>query len=135
MFYFLLILTISGCQWDTSSDNLPNDYVLSWVDLPTYRNIHKEGRGMLVKPHVFEVGFDNNYIIVKQNPLLGEFLDAKIDESTLNYFIVRMEHDNIQEMVWGPLTSYEFDSLCYVLNISEIDFSIIYEKEKNVRLD
>ena len=130
-----VLLFFVGCQWDSSSYSLPNDYVISWVDLPNYRNIHKEGSSMAIRPHVFEVGFNEEYIIAKQHPQVGEFQDANTDKTRLNYYILKMEKNNIKEKIWGALTLEEFVNLSLELGISDIEFTIKYKVDESTRVD
>ena len=135
IFLVLVSVLLVGCQWDSSTESLPNDYVISWVDLPNYRNIHKEGRSMAIRPHVFEIGYNDEYIIAKQHPQAGDFQDANTDVTKVNFFVLKMEQNNLEEKIWGALTELEFISLLKDLGISDIEFTIKYKVDENIRID
>jgi hypothetical protein len=137
----LIIVTIvsfllNSCLWDdSSSDSLPNDYRLGWVDVPSNRNISRNSGGVRIDAHIFEVGYNRNYIIAKQHPQIGDFGLGETDKTKLNWFVLQMKKRSTGEEIWGPLTENEFRSLCDELEISDIEFSIKYEVDENIRID
>lgn len=134
------MFSLSSCQFDSWEKGLPNDYRISWVDLPSNRNISHETRGNRILSHVFEVGYNNDYIIAKQHPQIGSILvQQTTDKTVTNFFILRMEKNgifkNVKERIYGPLTEREFKLKQKELEISDIEFSIKYVVDEGIRMD
>ena len=72
----LIGITLTGCFWDETINtrNLVKDFNLSWWSEPRYQSLFENknkkeyGGGLIIPESVFAVGFDNNFIIVKQHP-------------------------------------------------------------------
>ena len=75
------------------------------------------------KPTVFAAGYNNDYIIAKQHPLIEARHDS-IDKSITNYYIVprKEEINNWTEyygLIIGPLTESEFNQKRKELGIAD----------------
>jgi hypothetical protein len=105
---FVLLLIMMSSWGCSSSDSgvlwKGGPYVLTWID-------HREnvflaydfgsgGGKETVAPCVFAVGFDGQYVVVKQHP--------NGDRKITNYFIVNAQKDSPDEPALGPFTEAEF---------------------------
>jgi hypothetical protein len=92
---------------------------------------HSEsGYWIMVKSTVFAVGFNDEFIIVKQHP--RTFPDQP-DKSITNYFIVPIYSRTIHSMdddVIGPLGKEDFDKKRIELGIADITFTRVLEELK-----
>jgi hypothetical protein len=80
--------------------------------------------GELVPATVFAVGYNNEYMIVKQHPLLS-FTNA-IDKTTTNYYILPILKTidwSTKNGLMGPLSLEDFDQWRKELRIENIPFT------------
>lgn len=131
--FCIVVALVIGCD-DASSVSLPHGYSLSFTDIPEMRNLLDHNDVGRISAHIFEVGYNQEYIIVKQHPIV--YIDGfpESNRSILNYFILRMEVDEISEEVWGPYDKAMFESKLHELDISELDFSIKYKVDGYERI-
>jgi hypothetical protein len=129
-------LFLGAClQFDSSEKSLPNNYEITWVDDPINRNISSEKGGKILPAHIFEVGYNDSYIIAKQHPQNGSFAKRVTNKEVINWFVLRMEKKGVLEKKYGPLTEREFVLKCKELEVSDIEFSIKYKVDENIRID
>jgi hypothetical protein len=137
----ILISTLSlvGCfAWfDSGSDRITGKFKVLWIDLPVKQHIaeeselHSSNSSEFVPPYVFAVGHDERYIIAKQHPLIEEKRNRyEIDTSITNYYVISI--DRLSSMVAmistleGPMTKSEFDNYREKLEITSIEFDMLY---------
>ncbi len=120
----LSLFTLSGCVFDSDSDNIIGDYETSWIDIPQTRNISKGEQ--IIPEYVSEIGHNSKYIIAKQHPIKpGNIVTVHTD--TTNYYIIEITANSFQDKpVYGPLDQKEFDSLRHQLNLTAIQFDMHY---------
>lgn len=122
----------SSClQFDSSEKSLLNNYEITWVDDPQNRNISHKSNGKVIGLHVFQVGYNDDYIIAKQHPVERN----KTDKRITNFFILEMEKKGVKQKVYGPLTKHRFEDVVDSLRITDIEFSIKYEVDRNRRIN
>lgn len=121
----VLLFQLSGCAlFDSDSDNVVDDYEVTWIDLHESRSLYKKEQ--LVPAYVFAVGYNSNFIYAKQHPLLQNSPE-KIDKNVVNYYIIERTNSEFQDKPkYGPLTRKSFDSLCNKLNIQSPKFDMTY---------
>lgn len=126
-----ILILISGCVFDSKEKTIIGPYKLGWIDLPETQSIYVEVRSSgsgptLVDEYIFEVGYNEDYIIAKQHPTSGLDDGNKINTSIIHYYIIdiREDFDPTNEKVLGPLTKSEFDKKREALGISEIPFDL-----------
>ncbi|WP_296621572.1 DUF3997 domain-containing protein [Marivirga sp.] len=123
-------LGISGCFgiFDSGSDTITDNYILSWIDLQESQVIRKTskecptGCEAMTPPYIFSVGFNDEFIVAKQHPTAGFEEGYKIDSSITNFFIIKLSNDE----VIGPLNKLQFDSTKSHLSIEDINFTMNY---------
>jgi hypothetical protein len=81
-------------------------------------------RGQIIGPKVTSYGWNNDFIIAKQNPVLG-WTDANVAMYTTSWFIVEVGSGKVH----GPLTEKEFSQLRQDLHVST-DLTFTKEVEK-----
>lgn len=133
-----MTLFISGCfgLFDSGSDRIAGKFIVLWIDLQEKQGVHEESElhssnsWEIVPPYVFAVGHDENYIIAKQHPLDETDFKYQVDNSITNYYIVEMVGVNSMVAttgtVRGPLDKSEFDSIRTHLDITSIEFDMLY---------
>jgi hypothetical protein len=122
-----VLLLLSGCfgLFDNGSDNIVDNYDTMWIDIHANRGLYNGQLGV-VPAYVFAVGYDSNYLFVKQHPLGGELKDRVLKSVTRYYLIRRTKSPSQDEPVYGPLKEEEFGALCSKLNIKNIRFTTHY---------
>jgi len=121
---FLILFTSCFGLFDSDTDNIVDDYVVTWVDLHEQRALFKHEE--LVAPYVFAVGYNSKFVFAKQHPLLPNSPE-KIDKSVVNYYIIERTKNDFQDKPkYGPFTKEEFHKKCSELGISEIEFILEY---------
>jgi hypothetical protein len=121
---FFILLSFSGCVFDSGSDTVVDGYEVTWIDLVEKRSINKGEE--LVPAYVFAVGHDSKYIFAKQYPLLPNSPD-KIDKRVINYFVIEITKEQFQDKSkYGPLTKQGFDGLCLRIGIQNPKFDMNY---------
>jgi hypothetical protein len=128
-----LIFSLFGClQWDFWEKKLPNGYYLSWVNLPINRDISK-GQGRLIGNYIFEIGYNDNFIIAKQHPMIGQVGLEKVDTSKINYYLIKFkETKSDDDQIIGPMTREVFLDVLENLKIEELSFDIKYNVESDI---
>ena len=122
--YFLLLQLFGCALFDSGSDNVVDDYEVTWIDLHETRSLNKKEE--LVPAYVFAVGHDKKFIYARQHPLLPDSPE-KIDKSIINYYIIERTKSEFQDKPkYGPLTKQGFDSLCIRLGILNPKFDMTY---------
>ena len=112
-----------------------DNYYLIAVDIDEqcalcHRDKGENGASIVIRPTVFAAGYNDQYIIAKQHPLIEARHDS-IDKSITNYYIVprKEEIKNWTEyytLIIGPLTELEFTEKRKELSIpDEVTFSIV----------
>lgn len=115
---------LSGCLFDSVSDNVADDYEVVWTDTYETRRLNKGEQ--IVPAYVFAVGHNSKFIYAKQHPLIVGS-KKKIDESITNYYLIERTISSYQDKpVYGPLTKLSFDSLTNILGLKELDFDMTY---------
>ena len=95
----------------------------------SYHEETENGYSPIIKPTVFAAGYNKDYIIAKQHPLIEGRPES--DKSITNYYIVprKKEINNWTEyygLIIGPLTELEFKEKRKELGIpDEVTFSIV----------
>lgn len=125
--------TLSGCSGFTVKEELPGGYVLLHDNESYGLSIsYSLGNGNyidLISNSVFELGYNETYIIAKQYPV--EF-SSMPDKTITNYFIVPLKdkvHNSPDENKIGPLSIEEFKLKRKALGIpDELVFTIILNK-------
>ena len=130
----VILSVFSNCIFDTViKKKIIDDYYLHAIDIPETCTVYynpKEGYSYTItKPTVFATGYNDQYIIAKQHPLIERRHDS-IDKSITNYYILpRKEITNwraYQGLIIGPLTESEFKEKKKELGIpDEVTFSIV----------
>jgi hypothetical protein len=122
---FSLIVFISCFgMFDNGSDDIVDGYEVGWIDMHETRSLYKELQ--IVPAYVFAVGFNSRFLFVKQHPVFTDS-SKRIDERTINYFIVERTKNKYQSKPdFGPLTKEQFDSTCKALQILDPQFSHTY---------
>lgn len=130
----LLLILISSfliysCDF-VKNKNIADNYYLNAIDLSENQDVsYKLKTGdyiIVVKPLVFAVGNNNQYIYVKQYP----FVSDEINKNTVNYFIIPIKNDTIDDYnvdlnKLGPFTATDFKKICDSLGINPI-FKKVY---------
>jgi hypothetical protein len=120
-------LLLSGCfgLFDNGTDDIVDNYTVTWIDLHAHRALYN-GIGEVVPAYVAAVGYNSDYLFVKQHPLAGEF-DSKVLESVTQYYLIKRTISESQDQpVYGPLSEQAFNQLCAKLEIKDIEFSTHY---------
>lgn len=86
--------------------------------------------GYAISPCVYAVGFNDEFIIAKQHPLVNN----QINKSVTNYFIIPIinkvsRFEDLNKI--GPLNKEEFNATRIEIGIpTNLNFSIIFDKLK-----
>jgi hypothetical protein len=125
--YCVLIFLLFGCfPFGESNEHIVGRYYLGYLDGRDYMSIEvesKKNKGSyrsVITPTVFEIGFNENFIIAKQHPKPD--FSKPMDKSVINYFIIPLkfrvsEWDDLNRI--GPLTRKEFIDKRKELKISD----------------
>lgn len=113
----IVILFLLGCGGFSQESKIVKDYALfsleSTTDTMLVRKKENENMEVIVKPFVFAIGWDNNFIIVKRN-------DIALKMKKVEFYIINVNND----LIYGPYTSDEFNAERKVLGVSEkLDFT------------
>jgi len=121
----VILFQFLGCAlFDSGSDNVVDDYEVTWIDLHENRSLYKKEQ--LVPAYVFAVGHNSKFIYAKQHPLLPNSPE-KIDKNIINYYIIERTNNGFQDKPkYGPLTRKSFDSLCNLFDIRRPSFDMTY---------
>jgi len=133
-FFLILIVSIVSCIGIASyNKKLVSNYRLSAIDDITGMTIDVEIRGYyvgVISPCVYAVGFNDDFIIAKQHPLI----DNHINKSVTNYFIIPIKNkvsrfEDLNKI--GPLNKEEFDETRIEVGVpAKLNFSIIIDELK-----
>lgn len=120
--FALLLSLLSACLvFDSDSDQIVEDYQISWVDLPETRALHKGEQ--LVPPYVFAAGYDSRFIFAKRYGLVLIDRNQYVDESVVYYYIIEQTKSSFQDKpVYGPLSEKGFKKMCTELGIKKPEF-------------
>ncbi len=129
----ILLIGLTGLSscfglFDSGSEKITDNYVLSWIDLQESQVIRKTsedcpaGCEALTPDYIFSVGHNENFIIAKQHPTSGFEGGYEIDTSITNYFIIEI---NTSDVI-GPLKINQFDSTVNKMGIKGIKFDLNY---------
>ncbi len=127
IFLFVSFCSLQSCLFDSYSKSINSKYLLSAIDGDENMSlcyITKDNYMIAVVDRtVFAVGYNNNFIIVKQHP--------KGNKEYTNYFVIPLI-TNISEFpsdnIYGPMNIDEFEKLKIKLDIKNLDFTIVYKK-------
>jgi hypothetical protein len=132
--FFILLIAIAffGCGMAIHKENVVGNYYLIATDAGEDMNLgfkHSESSyWTMVRNTVYAVGFNKEFIIVKQHP--REF-PSQPDNTITNYFIVPIYSRVIHSMdkdVIGPLSKEAFEDKKIELGIDkDLPFSIVLE--------
>lgn len=123
-FLILPFLSFSCILFDNGTDNVVDDYDVTWIDLHEQRALYKGER--LVPAYVFAVGHNSRFVFAKQYPL-STSSSEKIDTSVINYYIVERTKQGFQDKpTYGPMTKESFIKKCIELGIKEPEFDLTY---------
>jgi hypothetical protein len=135
-FILTIVFALTSCfgMFDSSSDRIIDSYHVLWIDMQENRGISKEVEGSsgsfigIVPNYVFEVGYNEHFIIAKQHPMSGHHEGFNIITSVTNYFVIDMDNPTTRTgyLVYGPLSRWEFDSLSTKLKLENIQFDQAY---------
>ena len=119
-------MLFSGCfgLFDNGTDHIVDNYDVTWIDLHAHRALYNTQE--VVPAYIAAVGYNSEYLFVKQHPLAGEF-DSEVLESVTHYYLIKRTKSNSQNQpVYGPLSEEDFNKLCDKLEIKNINFSTHY---------
>lgn len=132
--YLSILCLLSSCMgFDTKEKIVGNYYLVAPDDeaqlgLDYCDPADQNGCGGVIESTVFAVGYNENYIIVKQHP---RTFPNPPNKGITNFFIVPTKRGfNYRTMnnLIGPLTLEQFNTKTKELNISDLKFTI--EKER-----
>lgn len=131
--YLLLISIVffTKCQFGDYSQSLVGNYRLYAPDEKEAMSIYvQDGEywiGVIV-PTVFAVGYDQDFIIVKQHP---RKFPSPPDKSIDNYFIIPLKFkvgNSVDDNKIGPLTKRQFEEKCNELKVSkDLKFTKVFK--------
>ncbi|HRP03146.1 MAG TPA: DUF3997 domain-containing protein [Candidatus Kapabacteria bacterium] len=128
-FLIIILFLFSSCQDIAYNEKIIGRYYLIAIDYLEQMNLsfqlENNNSVGIIGQTVFAVGFNKNYIIVKQHP----YNNRKIT----NYYIVLMHHEMTywsEKGVLGPYNLEEFEQKRQELNISDIKFTVVKESLK-----
>jgi len=83
----IISLSLSSCFGliDNGTDHIVDDYKVTWIDLHAHRALYYVTKE-IVPAYVAAVGYNSDYLFVKQHPLSGE-LDSEVQESVTHYWL------------------------------------------------
>ncbi len=129
-------MSLNACQAFFYEEHIIGNYYLVAVDgdedmCISYQVEDQKMYGEIIIPStVFAVGYDEDFIIVKQHPM--NFPD--VDKSITNYFIIPVKnkiHKTLELNKIGPLSLEEFNKKRNELNIpQELAFTLVFDKLK-----
>lgn len=132
---FGITLVLTGCPglFDSGSEKIIGRYQVLWIDVWENQKIskqdkeHPSGSSVLVPEYVYAVGHNDEYIIAKQHPTSGFEKGYKVDTSITNYYMIQMnEEEEYKDLVFGPLTIHQFDSIRREKGIESLEFDMNY---------
>jgi len=133
---FLLILILSGCQYGMHKEKIIDKYFLTYDDSKYDLSLSYDlGDGSfigVVNYAVFAVGYNSNFIIVKNHPFVEP---DSINRTITNYFIIKIDRNisqfKVDENKIGPLSKQEFDKKRKKLKIPmDLDFTVVIDENK-----
>jgi len=137
LFILLLLLPIfSGCQYGTHKDKITDKYFLTYVDTESMLSLSydlEDGDFIgVVNDAVFAVGYNSNFIIVKNHPFVEP---DSINRTVTNYYIVKIDKNiskyKVDENKIGPMTELNFNKKRKELKIPDnLDFTIDIDENK-----
>jgi len=133
---FLLILILSGCQYGMHKEKIIDKYFLTYDDSKFDLSLSYDlGDGSfigVVNYAVFAVGYNSNFIIVKNHPFVEP---DSINRTITNFFIIQIDRNisqfKVDENKIGPLSKQEFDKKRKKLKIPlDLDFTVVIDENK-----
>lgn len=121
--YFTLLLSLfSACSlFDGDTDQVVEDYEVSWVDLFETRSLQKGEQ--VVPPYVFAAGHDSRFVFAKRHEVVLVDRQACVDESVVYYYILERTKKSFQDNpIYGPLSEEDFKKKCTELGIKKPKF-------------
>lgn len=122
---------LQGCIDGAYDKKLNAGYYLSAIDIKENMLVGFQdgdyGIG-IIRPTVFAVGQNDEFIIAKQHPKL---VSGGINKRITNYFIISLKNKInklTKKNMYGPLTKEEFEQKRKELNIESLDFTIIFNE-------
>lgn len=131
-----LLSILSGCQFGMYKEKIIDNYFLTFVDTESDLSLSYDlGDGSfigVVNDAVFAVGYNSNFIIVKNHPLVEP---DSINRKVTNYFIIQIDRNisqfKVVENKIGPLSKQEFDKMRKKLKIPvDLDFTVVKDENK-----
>ncbi len=130
--YAFALFCLTGCQDLAVKKNVIGNYYLTAADVPdgTCLSYHTSKDdpiySWLIGPTVFAVGYNNDFMIIKQHPSTFPYAP---DKKVTNYYILPIK----KEMDWqtkngllGPMTLEHFNNTRKELNIPDgVTFTIV----------
>lgn len=118
----LILLVFILCQDIAHNERIIGRYYLIAIDdneqMHVSFQVDNNNSVGIISQTVYSVGFNKNYIIVKQHP--------QGNRKITDYYIVRIYHEMTywpEKGVIGPMTKDEFNKKRHELNISNIKFT------------
>ena len=133
---FLLLPIFSGCQYGMHKEKITDKYFLTYVDTESMLSLSydlEDGDFIgVVNDAVFAVGYNSNFIIVKNHPFVEP---DSINRTVTNYFIIQIDRNisqfKVDENKIGPLSKQEFDKKRKELKIPvNLDFTVVIDENK-----
>ena len=127
-----MVFLFIGCQGFDIKKAVIGKYYLVAVDVDEdlslcYKADKQNGYSIIIDQTIFAVGYGSKYIIVKQHP--HEFASV-LNKGNTNYYILPVypqDQDGIKKEVFGPFTEHQFEQKKKDLNISNVEFTIVYK--------
>ena len=132
----LLLPIFSGCQYGTHKDKIIDKYFLTYVDTESMLSLSYDLENGdfigVVNDAVFAVGYNSNFIIVKNHPFVEP---DSINRTVTNYYIVKIDKNiskyKVDENKIGPMTELNFNKKRKELKIPDnLDFTIDIDENK-----
>ena len=132
----LLLSILSGCQYGIHKEKIIDKYFLTYVDSESMTTLSydlDDGNFIgVVNDAVFAVGYNSNFIIVKNHPFVEP---NSINRTVTNYFIIQIDRNisiyHVEENKIGPLTEQAFYKKRKELKIpADLDFTVLIDENK-----
>ena len=128
----LTLFVLNGCASFAFEEELSGNFYVVAVDVEKQMAIYyrpsEDDHWRVIDATVFAVGFDDEFIIVKQHPGL---FTTKPDKSITNYFIiplVDMQNQSPDEITLGPMDEKEFNKMRQQLGVpSSVKFTKVFK--------
>lgn len=93
-----------------------------------HQHSDEDNYGIIIGETVFAVGYNNEYIIIKQHP--NKSSDS-LNKNKINYYILpvkdTMDWQTKNDLI-GPLSLNQFEQLKKVYNLENVNFTIEYKE-------